>query len=422
MAKDITRISEPETTTQTYENRGIEDGAERLPTGYDGDSIPEEFFIPECGLEDVDKAIFDYFDKTLPLSVMHRGNKINIPVIFATGERFALVKRKKPIRDKSGAIILPLISIRRSGLSQSISQSARGRDTGDMIVKRRLATKDRNYQNIQNKLNLMNQDNVSSANNVSDRTDPVQTAKPGTVGNRAYKQGPPAPGLQHKLGDNIYEVITIPFPKFVRMTYEITFWTQYTAHMNSMIEQLMIAYHAPGNNFKLETDKGYWFVGYVQDDFSDGNNFDDFTDQERIVRYSFSVVVDGYLVANQSEGRTSPFRSYFSAPNISFGLSTQMSEISIGSRRESPAGSSDPNDFVLGEVEILDADGNPKSIRGRPRQTLKVYSKNPFSGRNCPEYLTILSSDSRTGESILSGQTSENLGDLEATGGENDNC
>jgi hypothetical protein len=419
---DTTRISEPQTATQTYENRDSVDGSKRLPTGYDGDTIPEDFFIPECRLEDIDKSMFEFFDKTLQMTVSQKNKQLPVPVIFATGERFALVKRKKPIRDSNGATILPLISIRRSGLSQSISQAARGRDIGDLTIKRRLSAKDLNYQNSKNKQNLTNQDNVATSNHVSDIEDPVGVAKPGTVGNREYKSGPTAAGLNHCIGDNIYELITIPFPKFVRMTYEVTFWTQYTTHMNSMIEQLMIAYHAPGNNFKLTTDKGYWFVGYVQDDFSDGNNFDDFTDQERIVRYSFSVVVDGYLVANDPAGLGSPFRSYFSAPVVNFGMESQSAEINIGGRRDSPVGSSSPDDFILGEVEILDRDGNPKSWRGRPLQQLKVYIRNPFSGNNKPQYLQVLSSDSRTGESVMSGLINEDLGDLNLTSEVEDGC
>ena len=39
--------------------------AERLPTGYDQPGIPSDFNIPSCGLEDIDKAIFDLFDKEI---------------------------------------------------------------------------------------------------------------------------------------------------------------------------------------------------------------------------------------------------------------------------------------------------------------------------------------------------------------------
>jgi len=409
---DTTRLTGNETTSQTYANRDVVDGAHRLPTGYDGDNITEDLHIPACGLEQVDKALFDFYDKTLQIRITHREQQAPVPVVFATGERFALVKRQKPIRDANGAIILPLISIRRTGLSQSISQAARGRDTGDMVVKKRLSDKDRNYQKIQNKLKLSNQDSISSDNHIIDKDEPQKAVKPGTVGNRQFKSGPGNPSLATDLGDNIFEVITIPFPKFVRMTYEVTFWAQYSTHMNSMIEQMMVAYHAPGNNFKISTEDGYWFVAYIQDDFNDGNNFDDFTDQERVIRYSFTAVVDGYLVANDPEGKGSPLRSYYSAPTVHFGMQSQKSQIKGGAEASSPMGSFDLDDFLLGEVSILDKHGREKNWRGRETRQVLTYVKDPFTGQDKSQYLPVLSSDSRTGETVMSSQAMEGFADL----------
>ena len=210
-------------------------------------------------------------------------------------------------------------------------------------------------------------------------------------------------------------------PKFVRMTYEITFWAQYTTHMNSMIEQMMVAYHAPGNNFKITTEDGYWFVAYVQDDFGDGNNFDDFTDQERVIRYTFTVVVDGYLVANDREGKGSPLRSYYSAPTVSFGMSTQKSQVKAGTPASGPLGSFDLDDFLLGETENLDRHGREKIWRGRETRQVATYVKDPFSGQECAQYLPVLSSDSRTGETVMSSQSLEDLGELNVSG-EVDKC
>lgn len=412
---DTTRLTEAETTSQTYENREMIDGSQRLATGYDGDSITENFHVPACGLEDVDKAMFGFFDKALQIKITQRNKQEPVPVIFATGERFALVKRQKPIRDSNGAIILPLISIRRSGLSQSISQAGRGRDTGDMIVKKRLSDKDRHYQKLQNKMHLSNQDNVATDNHIVDQTDPKKSVKPGTVGNREYKKSVSSPSLSTELGDNIFEIITIPMPKFVRMTYEITFWAQYTTHMNSMIEQMMIAYHAPGNNFKISTEEGYWFVAYVQDDFNDGNNFDDFTDQERVIRYSFSVVVDGYLVANEPEGKGSPLRSYFSAPSVSFGMSSTTTQVRAGTENKSPIGSMHPDDFILGESEILDKHGMPMNWRGRPNLTVRQVEIDPFCGHETVKYVPVISRNARSGETVMSGQQMETFTGLEVS-------
>jgi hypothetical protein len=81
---------------------------------------------------------------------------INKPyVIFATGERFALVKKLKPPRDKSKQLMLPAISIRRRSITQTpedITGRGMNQFTGDIVIKRRLAAQDRDFQNLLNKL------------------------------------------------------------------------------------------------------------------------------------------------------------------------------------------------------------------------------------------------------------------------------
>ena len=86
------------------------------PSGYEGQNYTEDYTIPSCGLEDLDKAVFNLFDKQIPLFYDLNGETKKVPVIFATGERFALLRRKQPIVDKKGALILPLVSITRSNI------------------------------------------------------------------------------------------------------------------------------------------------------------------------------------------------------------------------------------------------------------------------------------------------------------------
>ena len=78
---------------------------------HDG-STAEDFFIPESGIEDTDRGVFELFDKRLNFQVKIKDQASKVPVVFSTGERFALTRRRKPIRDKNNAIILPIIPIK----------------------------------------------------------------------------------------------------------------------------------------------------------------------------------------------------------------------------------------------------------------------------------------------------------------------
>ena len=131
---------------------------DRIKSGLEGQNIPDDFYLPPCGLEDIDRALFDLFDKEIQFAISQNNETRKVPVIFATGERFALMKRNEPLRDENEAFILPLISIRRSGIDQAAGFE-RLADTGDLVIKRRLSSRDPIYQNLVNPQNIRNQEN-----------------------------------------------------------------------------------------------------------------------------------------------------------------------------------------------------------------------------------------------------------------------
>ena len=54
-----------------------------VATGYEGDNVPEDFSLPACTIEDVDRALFNLFDKvseTIKYSLIFESFKISILV------------------------------------------------------------------------------------------------------------------------------------------------------------------------------------------------------------------------------------------------------------------------------------------------------------------------------------------------------
>ncbi|NDC23130.1 MAG: hypothetical protein EBZ49_03220 [Proteobacteria bacterium] len=282
------------------------------PTGFEGNDVPSDFTVPSCTIEDVDRALFNLFDKQLPLQVRQSQNSTKmigtkkVPVIFATGERFAFLRRKVPLGDRGGdhsALIIPLISITRSSISQDPDNGIGPGQITPIVIKRRLSKESQIYKRLINDNRLKNQDDLA------DETHNIEGLGSGsiefTIGTR--RTGTPTTDntrsgklLTPDLTNNIYETLVIPPIKYFTATYNITLWAQYTQEMNDMIMTIMSLYQ---NNhrrtFKLESDKGYWFVAYVGSEFSSENNSDDFTDAERIIKCNFDVKVNGYVVAPQ---------------------------------------------------------------------------------------------------------------------------
>lgn len=389
-----------------------------LPSGYNGNNIPGDFAIPPCGLVDVDKALFDLFDKELALQITQKNKTEDVPTIFAGRERFANVRpvrKNKPIRDKNNTIVLPVVSIRRTNIDQSdmhYKGRALGQDTGDLVIRRRLSKKDANWQTIINKALLQNQDNVSTSKHLINDTSPenVEGGKFATrrIGRANNQTHPTGKILDPELGNNIFEIITMPFPHFYVASYEITFWTQYFQHMNELIERLMTQYHAQGNQFRIETDKGYWFVAYFEDDVANKDNVDDYSEEERILRYSFNVKVPGFMIAPDNSGDMSPFRRYLSAPQIAFNI---CEEDSINIKTEG-VGTGDLDKFILNEVQELDQFGNPITTAPVKNKVGKRFVKNPFTGEEEVQLAQLVSQNRRSGESVASTLIPKDLGKL----------
>jgi hypothetical protein len=376
----------------------------RIPSGYEGSNIPTDFSIPAVGIADVDKAMFDLFNRDNQIYAFSRDDENSeqyekkVPVVYATGERFALRERRNPIRDKNGALILPIISIRRTGLDQAKENmgSAIGQDTGDYVIKKRISKKDPQYKNLINKQGLKNQDNVASVSNFLNGT-LEQGNLPNTVASRRDKfDQSDDDRLKIDLNNTIYEVITIPFPIRFMANYEVTIWSSYQEQMLQIIEKIMTNYDGQGRTYRLETDKGYWFVAYFDDNIESQDNSEDFTDDERVHKYVFNVKVPAFMLANKNGGDMVPFRRYLSSPQISFGLVDGLFE----TRPDTGARSGNPDDFVLDNIENLDAQGQPiKRLDDILKREIIV---DPFSGEEEEAFVRVKRRNARAGETTIS--------------------
>lgn len=390
----------------------------KIDDGYEG-AIPEDFSIPSSGIEETDRTLFQLFDKNLPLQVKIKNQSTKVPVVFSTGERFALTRRKSPIRDKNNALILPIISIHRMGID--ISPSQKGfetpiafRDQQSYVVRKRLDPKDRDYQNIVNKLGIKNQDNVSHRSAfASNGVYPGNVSKVGRVASRrngnnlTFNLNPTGELLYDDVGDNIFEIITIPYPTFVTLTYEVTFWTQYMQHMNQLLEILFAQFSGQDHAFSMVSEAGFEYVAYLDAQLNSNDNFSDFSQDERIIKYSFNITVPTYVLAPSHEGLPVPFRKFYSAPQIEFGyyqVRTQVTSID-----GNPENVADNNKFVLNDVNNFDVNGERPAMRGQGSERFVNTVENPFSGEETTQLVKVLTRNQRAGETVTSSRSIINL-------------
>jgi len=391
----------------------------KISSGYEGLNTEENFSIPKNGIEDVDRAVFDLFDKRLAFEVTNKDETIRVPVVFASGERFALTRRKEALRDNNNALILPIISIVRKNIDMSPGQSGYGtaisyRDQDLYVIKRRLSEEDRDYQNIINKQGLKNQENVSKRKfikgdvypgNIQDRNN--QATRRNGQNLSFYKD---QIDLSENIGRNIFEIITVPYPEFFTVEYNVTFWTQYVTESNQMLEHLIAKFDGQDRGFKIVTRSGYEHFAHVATSFSSEDNFSEYSSEERIIKHSFSLTVPSYLLAPDVDGVNTPFRRFLSAPEINF----EISETKTASMKTSDKFNNQDktNKFILSDVELLDSDGNPDEGREDTGIELLYEDYDPQTGKVTKEYRKVLSRNKRKGETVLSADFLRKIEDI----------
>lgn len=377
-----------------------------VDSGYEGDDTSDTFYIPPVGIEDADMALFKLFDKDIGYTVrlVEAANKeiqIKKPfVIFATGERFAIAKRLRPPRDRNNTLMLPAISIRRTSIEQTADDiTGRGMNqfTGKLAIKRRLDSSDRDYQNFINKLGFKNlQNSFSTSRTTGENKNDLDVKEGGLLDSRTNL-------------NNIYEIITAPQPQFFTATYEVVFWTSFTQHMNYLIETYISSFLPNDRIHKLVTDKGYWFLAYTQEQFANQENIDDFTEDERILRYSFTVQVKGYIFAPQHPTNAVPIRRWVSSPTVVFDVRKYSTEILEKNHLNRPPQKKENGSdaFMLTDIDLDPV--TKQTPTTNEKFAVRKDIIDPLTGTKRVRYVSILESNEKKGETVYRASDIETL-------------
>jgi hypothetical protein len=224
-------------------------------------------YFKKSTLEDIDQALNDWFDKTLDIHVDNKGDKQKVEVLIGVGEKFAQIKnRSKRIRDNNNALILPIISIRRTGFNNVQDQFGLAR-----------------FQKYLNYTKVLNQETSNRANLFGSRL---------TNGHITKAKIP------------VYEMIRVPFPKFVKVNYVIQIWAQYMVDMNYILEYIWTSRNEQSseNNWISIEGGGNKYLIVTEPESEDISNFEDMSDSERLIKGSMNMVVLGWILDDSDQG------------------------------------------------------------------------------------------------------------------------
>ncbi len=236
-----------EQVTPTYQQAGNPNNFNQTPqnnralnTSFKGDTV-KPFSV---GIQDIDEAVFYYFQNVIQPSVIQNGARLNVPVIYGSPEKWKSFQKDGYYRDQKGKIMAPLIMFKRT----------------DIAKNRTIANKlDANYPN-----------NFGVFTKKYTQRNSYDNFK--VLNNRIPQQ----------------EYYAIVMPDYLTVTYECAVFTYYVEQLNKIVEAMEYASDSYWGNpqryqFKSMIDSFGFQTELAQDD-------------ERIVRSTFNIRLNGYII------------------------------------------------------------------------------------------------------------------------------
>ena len=195
------------------------------------------------GIQDIDEAIFYYFNNVIKPSVVQNGQRIAVPVRYGNEERWKDVQRDGYLRDDKGKLMAPLILVKRNTIK---SETTLSKIDANRLHNFEYFQKQYSKQNAYDKFNILN------------------NSKP------------------------TRELYAVVIPDFVTITYSCIMYTYYIDQLNKLVEAVNFAnngYWGDPERFKFNT---------LIDSFNIETNTPD--SDQRTVRANFDLTLKGYLI------------------------------------------------------------------------------------------------------------------------------
>jgi len=226
-------------------------------------------------LKDHDEVIKYYFENTIKPTVIQNGERIPVPIMYGSPERWKTVQADGYLRDKSGKLLVPLIMYKRDTLEKN-------RSLGNKLD----GNKVHHYQLFEQKFNSRNQYDKFSV-----------------ITNRQPSK----------------EVYMSVIPDYVTLTYSCIIFTDFVEQINPIIEAINFASDSYWGDFSR-----FKFRARI-DSFSSTNEVT--TDDGRAVKTTFNIILNGYIIPDTINKQIANADMYYGTSQLIFMVETTSEDL-----------------------------------------------------------------------------------------------
>jgi hypothetical protein len=229
--------------------------------------------IQGSSLENIDVGFYEYVDEILNLHVTSNGGFKKVPVTWLSSERAFQIKNNVTLRDAGGHLKLPLITIDRGEITKDPSFKGSYQAHNPLPVSGPRGYKNHSYI-VGRKIKSVKSSEFME-NDIAAATNSTQ--------NNGYTT----------VKKIVYEEVYMPIPVYVSINYSINIRTEYQQQMNQLLVPF-IAGTGQINSFVFKKN-GFRYEAFIQQNFNQENNANNFGEDERFFTTKVDVKVLGYV-------------------------------------------------------------------------------------------------------------------------------
>ena len=221
-------------------------------------------------IKDIDEAVLYYLQNIIKPFVIQNGQRIEVPIIYGSPERWKSVQRDGYYKDKNGAIMLPLMIFKRDSIEKV-------RNIGNKLD----ANFPNNFEVFEKKYTSRNAyDNFSTLNDIKPQK----------------------------------EYYAVVIPDYVNITYSCIVSTYYVEQLNKIVEAVNYASDAYWGDperykFRVKIDTINTPTELTQDSI-------------RLVKANFNMVLNGQVVPDLIQKDLSAINKFFNKTKTIFSIET----------------------------------------------------------------------------------------------------
>ena len=223
----------------------------------------KEYEIMPSTIETIDRAMFTWLNENVNAHATTNKGWNKVPVIWLSAERAFQIKNDKELRDSTGVLKLPIISVEKesivkdpvdkgghyAALPENINYPT------DKLTSVRGGVREINRRIEQKKTSDFANENINANKNVTERT---------------------------KNSKVVYESVLIPIPVYLNIVYNLVIKTDYSSAINSVV---------------IEAD-GHTYEAFLDGNYRQKSNVGNIGESEKSYESSITIKVLGYILGS----------------------------------------------------------------------------------------------------------------------------